>query len=48
MDGPEGMGGRRPKKDVDTTKFYKLLEVDKNAGESDIKSIQEACDQASS
>jgi len=37
MDGPEGMGGRRPKKDVDTTKFYKLLEVDKNAGESDIK-----------
>jgi len=34
---PGGMGGGRPRKDVDTTKFYKLLEVDKNAGDSDIK-----------
>merc|ERR1719188_1983817 len=32
------MGGPRgPKKDVDTTKFYKLLEVDKNSSEADIK-----------
>merc|ERR1719171_1758559 len=30
---PGGMGGRRSQKDVDTTKFYKLLEVDKNANE---------------
>merc|ERR1719161_1441735 len=30
-------GRRRSQKDVDTTKFYKLLEVDKNAGDSDIK-----------
>merc|ERR1712060_422868 len=31
------MGGRGPRKDVDTTKFYKLLEVDKNAGDAEIK-----------
>merc|ERR1719161_722293 len=30
-------GRRRSQKDVDTTKFYKLLEVDKNASDSDIK-----------
>jgi DnaJ family protein A protein 2 len=36
MDG-QGPGGRRAKKDVDTTKFYKLLEIEKNASESDIK-----------
>merc|ERR1719163_2279304 len=31
-------GGRRgPKKDVDTTKFYKLLEVEKNATDAEIK-----------
>merc|ERR1719174_2515983 len=34
---PGGGGGRRSKKDVDTTKFYKLLEVDKNASSADIK-----------
>lgn len=34
MDGP-GMG--RPKKDVDTTKFYKALGVEKSASESEIK-----------
>merc|ERR1719436_1994451 len=41
-----GMGGDFPgmghkdrgrSKDVDTTKFYKLLEVDKNAGDAEIK-----------
>eukprot|EP00747_Dinoflagellata_sp_TGD_P080030 gnl/TRDRNA2_/TRDRNA2_160734_c0_seq1.p1 gnl/TRDRNA2_/TRDRNA2_160734_c0~~gnl/TRDRNA2_/TRDRNA2_160734_c0_seq1.p1 ORF type:complete len:543 (+),score=158.87 gnl/TRDRNA2_/TRDRNA2_160734_c0_seq1:120-1631(+) len=32
-----GGGGRRPRGDVDTTKFYKLLEVDKSASEADIK-----------
>lgn len=38
MDGPGGMGGGgRPKKNADTTKFYKLLEVDKNASEPEIK-----------
>lgn len=40
MDGPGGFpggGGGRPRKDVDTTKFYKLLEVDKNANDADIK-----------
>merc|ERR1719408_912354 len=31
------MGGGRPKKNVDSTKFYKLLEVDKNASEPEIK-----------
>merc|ERR1719401_2061373 len=30
-------GGRRSKKDVDTTKFYKLLDVEKNAGDAEIK-----------
>eukprot|EP00930_Biecheleria_cincta_P043322 TRINITY_DN2976_c0_g1_i1.p1 TRINITY_DN2976_c0_g1~~TRINITY_DN2976_c0_g1_i1.p1 ORF type:complete len:311 (-),score=81.01 TRINITY_DN2976_c0_g1_i1:855-1787(-) len=30
-------GGRGGNKNVDTTKFYKLLEVDKNASESEIK-----------
>merc|ERR1711865_321583 len=31
-------GGRRGSgKSVDTTKFYKLLEVDKNAGDTEIK-----------
>mmetsp|Transcript_11504 Transcript_11504/g.26662 ORF Transcript_11504/g.26662 Transcript_11504/m.26662 type:complete len:514 (-) Transcript_11504:125-1666(-) len=38
MDGPGGMpGGRRGNKDVDTTKFYKLLEVEKSATEPEIK-----------
>merc|ERR1719324_2250271 len=37
MDGMGGMGGRGSKKPADTTKFYKLLEVDKNASDSDIK-----------
>lgn len=38
MDGPGGPGGRRAsQKDVDTTKFYNLLEVDKNASDGDIK-----------
>jgi len=37
MDGPGGMGGGRPKKDADTTKFYTLLGVDKNASGADIK-----------
>jgi len=41
MDGPGGMpggmGGGRPKKNADTTKFYKLLEVEKNASEAEIK-----------
>lgn len=31
------MPGGRPRKDVDTTKFYKLLEVDKNASDPEIK-----------
>jgi len=35
MDG--GGGGGRPRRDVDTTKYYKLLEVDKNASDSDVK-----------
>lgn len=30
-------GGRKARGDVDTTKFYKLLEVDKNASDSEIK-----------
>jgi len=34
---PGGPGRRGGGKDVDTTKFYKLLEVDKNASEADIK-----------
>merc|ERR1719316_2204439 len=34
----EGGGGRRKSnKNVDTTKFYKLLEVEKNASEPEIK-----------
>mmetsp|Transcript_65289 Transcript_65289/g.116382 ORF Transcript_65289/g.116382 Transcript_65289/m.116382 type:complete len:521 (+) Transcript_65289:92-1654(+) len=41
MDGPGGMpgkgGGRGRGGDVDTTKFYKLLEVDKQASDSEIK-----------
>lgn len=37
MDGPGGMGGGRPRKDVDTTKFYKLLGVEKNASTAEIK-----------
>lgn len=37
MDGPGGMGGGRPKKNADTTKFYKLLEVEKSANEAEIK-----------
>merc|ERR1719316_2187643 len=32
-----GKGGGRSNKNVDTTKFYKLLEVEKNASESEIK-----------
>jgi len=35
MDGPGKGGGRG--KDVDTTKFYKALEVDKDASDADIK-----------
>jgi len=34
---PGGGGRARPKKDVDTTKFYKMLDVDKNANDSEIK-----------
>merc|ERR1719326_1092345 len=34
---PGRYGGRGPKKDVDTDKFYKLLEVEKNANDSEIK-----------
>merc|ERR1719359_2690309 len=40
MDGPGGMGGGMRggrRKNVDTTKFYKLLEVDKDASEPEIK-----------
>merc|ERR1719326_25237 len=41
MDGPGGMpggmGGGRPKKNADTTKFYKLLEVEKSASDAEIK-----------
>merc|ERR1719240_1432025 len=40
MDGPGGMGGmggRGPSKNADTTKFYKLLEVDKSASTAEIK-----------
>lgn len=29
--GPGGHGGGRPKKNADTTKFYQVLEVEKNA-----------------
>jgi len=36
-EGMPGGGGRRPKRDVDTTKFYKLLEVDKSAASTEIK-----------
>merc|ERR1719316_993940 len=32
-----GKGGGRSNKNVDTTKFYKLLEVEKNASEAEIK-----------
>mmetsp|Transcript_49719 Transcript_49719/g.140159 ORF Transcript_49719/g.140159 Transcript_49719/m.140159 type:complete len:516 (+) Transcript_49719:103-1650(+) len=35
MDGPGG--GRRPQRNVDTTAFYKLLEIDREASEADIK-----------
>lgn len=37
MGGPGGPGGRRGGGDVDTTKFYKLLDVEKNASDSEIK-----------
>mmetsp|Transcript_30339 Transcript_30339/g.81172 ORF Transcript_30339/g.81172 Transcript_30339/m.81172 type:complete len:253 (+) Transcript_30339:114-872(+) len=38
MDGPGGKsGGRGNSKPADTTKFYKLLEVDKNASDAEIK-----------
>mmetsp|Transcript_10729 Transcript_10729/g.24471 ORF Transcript_10729/g.24471 Transcript_10729/m.24471 type:complete len:514 (+) Transcript_10729:93-1634(+) len=37
MDGPGGMPGRRSNKDVDTTKFYTLLEVEKTATDAEIK-----------
>merc|ERR1719378_679923 len=37
MDGMPGKGGGRGSKNVDTTKFYKLLEVEKSASEADIK-----------
>merc|ERR1719264_2450165 len=36
MGGPPG-AGRRPKGKVDTTKFYKLLDVSKDASEAEIK-----------
>lgn len=36
MGGPPG-GGRRSSKPVDNTKFYRLLEVEKNAGDTEIK-----------
>ena len=32
-----GMGGRGPKKNADTTKFYKTLDVEKNASDKDIQ-----------
>merc|ERR1712048_1287038 len=32
-----GKGGGRSSKNADTTKFYKLLDVDKNASEAEIK-----------
>mmetsp|Transcript_51429 Transcript_51429/g.95145 ORF Transcript_51429/g.95145 Transcript_51429/m.95145 type:complete len:512 (-) Transcript_51429:151-1686(-) len=35
--GPDGPPGRRSNRDVDTTKFYKLLEVEKSASDADIK-----------
>ena len=34
---PGGFGKPKPKKDVDTTKFYKVLGVDKNASQDEIK-----------
>jgi len=37
MHGPGGMGGGRPKKNADTTKFYKVLDVSKDASTTDIK-----------
>lgn len=37
MDGGGMGGGRRPKANVDNTKFYKLLEVEKSASEPEIK-----------
>uniref|UniRef100_A0A7S4QK33 J domain-containing protein n=1 Tax=Alexandrium monilatum TaxID=311494 RepID=A0A7S4QK33_9DINO len=37
MDGPPGGKGGGRGKPADTTKFYKLLDVDKNASEADIK-----------
>jgi len=33
----QGMGGGRPKKNADTTKFYKLLEVEQSASVAEIK-----------
>jgi len=37
MEGMGGPGGGRPRKDVDTTKFYKALDVSKDASTADIK-----------
>lgn len=34
---PGGFGKPKPKKDVDTTKFYKVLGVDKNASQDEIR-----------
>ena len=34
---PGGFGKPKPKKDVDTTKYYKVLGVDKNCSQDDIK-----------
>ena len=34
---PSGFGKPKPKKDVDTTKYYKILGVDKNASKDEIK-----------
>ena len=34
---PSGFGKPKPKKEVDTTKYYKILGVDKNASKDEIK-----------
>ena len=35
--GFEGFGKPKPKKDVDTTKYYKILGVEKTASQDDIR-----------
>ena len=37
MGGPGGPGGAREKKEVDTEKYYKILEVEKTATPDQIK-----------